>query len=229
MGKKLQILPKEDFLAFVKNLIWWCVFYSKKTAKTTCLGKNWFFSYGLKRFKPIRFQYSFIIIISGRNQSLPHFFLYGDNHQGKVGSEVITFGWVLPVVLLIQSNCMILWLSIFLERVNGHLGVLHGLAMKRRLYVRLILLAGFSQLWLWSYWIAAFFDGQYFRKETGVFEIIIKRRWHLWHRFWFCKPSCPFFLFNQIAGFFDHQYLWKNVYLRFFAWRKLSRVGSIWD
>ena len=40
----------------------------------------------------------------------------------------------------------------------------------------------------------------------------------------FCLPS------NQIAGFFDHQYLLeKSSGLSFFAWRWSSRQGSTWD
>ena len=35
-------------------------------------------------------------------------FLHGENHQGKVPSETTFFGWVLPVVLLIESDFIIL-------------------------------------------------------------------------------------------------------------------------
>ena len=56
-------------------------------------------------------------------------FLHGDNHQRKVASESYPFGWVWPVLLLIQSDCIILhkselsdlwifWSSICQKRVN---------------------------------------------------------------------------------------------------------------
>ena len=34
-------------------------------------------------------------------------FLYGDNHQGELTSETTFFGWVWPVVPLVQSDCRI--------------------------------------------------------------------------------------------------------------------------
>ena len=42
--------------------------------KTACLGKIWFFSYGLKCSQPIRLQYSLIINISGRSQLISQIF-----------------------------------------------------------------------------------------------------------------------------------------------------------
>ena len=45
-------------------------------------------------------------------------FSHGDNHQEKVASETSTFGWVLRVVPLVQSDCMIRWSSISLERIK---------------------------------------------------------------------------------------------------------------
>ena len=33
------------------------------------------------------------------------YFLHGNNHQGNLASETTTFGWVWPVVPLIQSDC----------------------------------------------------------------------------------------------------------------------------
>ena len=36
------------------------------------------------------------------------YFLHGDNHQHKEGSESTTSGWLLSVMLLVQSNCKIL-------------------------------------------------------------------------------------------------------------------------
>ena len=64
---------------FAKNSIHWCVFFTPKmvhnsvlhdSAKTPCLGKIWFFSYGLKCFHSILLQYSLTINVSGRNQAI---------------------------------------------------------------------------------------------------------------------------------------------------------------
>ena len=46
------------------------------------------------------------------------FFLLGDNHQRKKGSETTSFSWVLPVVPLVQSDSRILWSSISQEGIN---------------------------------------------------------------------------------------------------------------
>ena len=62
------------------------------SAKIACLRKIVCFSYGLKCSEPMRFQYSLIISISGKNQLIPHIFLHGNNYQKKVGSETTTFG-----------------------------------------------------------------------------------------------------------------------------------------
>ena len=68
-----------------------------------------------------------IISISGRNQQISfcmeiiikgRAFLHADNHKGKVACETTSFGWVWPVVLLIQSDCRILWSSISLWRIK---------------------------------------------------------------------------------------------------------------
>ena len=53
-------------------------------------------------------------------------FFHGDNHQGKVWSETTTFGWVQPVVLLVQSDCRILWSSMSLEGIIWYLCFLCG-------------------------------------------------------------------------------------------------------
>ena len=44
-------------------------------------------------------------------------FFQGDNHQEKGVSETATFGWVCQGVLLIQSDCRILWSLIFFEGI----------------------------------------------------------------------------------------------------------------
>ena len=63
------------------------------SGETACLGKIWFFSYGLKCFQPIRLQYSLIYISLEVKKSIDLFdFLHRDNHQRKVGSETTTFG-----------------------------------------------------------------------------------------------------------------------------------------
>ena len=48
------------------------------------------------------------------------YFLHEDYHQRKVTSETTTFGWVWPVVLLLQSDCRIFWSSVFLEGINRY-------------------------------------------------------------------------------------------------------------
>ena len=57
---------------------------------------------------PIGLQDSLIINISGKNQVV---FLHGVCHQAKVASETSTFGSVLSVVPLVQSDCRILILA----------------------------------------------------------------------------------------------------------------------
>ena len=52
------------------------IFYD--SAKTTCLGKIWFFSYALN--------------------CLDLDIWHEDNHQGNIGYETTTFGWLWPVV-----------------------------------------------------------------------------------------------------------------------------------
>ena len=65
-----------------------------------------------------RLQNSLIINISAWNQLILYFFIHGDNHQRKEGSETASFSWVLPVVPLVQSDSRILWSSISLEGIN---------------------------------------------------------------------------------------------------------------
>ena len=68
-----------------------------------CLGKIRFLSCGLKCSQPIfDHQYPRKELVSTVD------FLHGDNHQERVGSETATFGWVWPVVSLVQSDCRIL-------------------------------------------------------------------------------------------------------------------------
>ena len=58
---------------------------------------------------PIRLQNSLIINISRKNSIDILVFLYGNNHQGKVAPESITYGWMWEGVLLFQSDRRILW------------------------------------------------------------------------------------------------------------------------
>ena len=73
-GNSPKIPPKQGFFAFAKKkkksinmsfftlkMVHNSVLYD--SAKTACLGKIWFFSYGLKRSQPIRLQHSLIISI----------------------------------------------------------------------------------------------------------------------------------------------------------------------
>ena len=66
-----------------------------------------FFTYELKCCQLIRLQYSLIINISGKNQSVENF-LYLYNLQRKVTSKITTFGWLWAVVPLVQSDYWIL-------------------------------------------------------------------------------------------------------------------------
>ena len=68
------------------------VFYG--SSKTACLERVLIFSYGLKQSQWIIWQYSLIIIISGRNQSIPFTFSHVDNRQGKLRSITVIFGWM---------------------------------------------------------------------------------------------------------------------------------------
>ena len=63
-----------------------------------------------------------------------------DNHQGKMPSEVTTFGEVWSLLYLIQSDCRILCPSISLVKVND--GFLHGDSNQGKEDVRLPLLVG---------------------------------------------------------------------------------------
>ena len=56
--------------------------------------------------------------------------LHGDSLEEMIASETIIFGWLSPVVLLVQSDCRILWSSIFLERINCYLSFFHGYSLK---------------------------------------------------------------------------------------------------
>ena len=52
--------------------------------KIVCLGKIWFFSYGLKCSQLIRLQYYLIISISGRNQLIPLIFFARNSSSSEV-------------------------------------------------------------------------------------------------------------------------------------------------
>ena len=54
----------------------WCISVLYNSAKTSCLGKIWLFSYGLKCSQAIRLQDSLIINISGRNLRSHRFFAW---------------------------------------------------------------------------------------------------------------------------------------------------------
>ena len=79
--------------------------------KTAFLGKIWF-SFGIKSSQPIRLQYSLIIIICGRNQSIPSIFCM----------EII----IKVRKALLKSKFKILRLSRFLEKVIDILFCLQG-------------------------------------------------------------------------------------------------------
>ena len=108
-GKKSENSSKTCFLAFSKNLIYWCGFFTLKMGhnnvlwfwECVCLEKIWFFSYIPRCSQSIRLQDSFIIDIPWWNQSMPFQpveCLCGDN-QGKVACKTIAFSWVWPTVL----------------------------------------------------------------------------------------------------------------------------------
>ena len=50
-------------------------------------------------------------------------FLHWDNHEWKIVSETATFSWVLPVVPLVQTDCMILLLPLFLEEIQRKVSI----------------------------------------------------------------------------------------------------------
>ena len=85
-----------------------------------------FFTYELKCCQLIRLQYSLIINISGKNQSVENF-LYLYNLQRKVTSKITTW--------LVVANCtscpirlLDSWSSISLETINWYLSFLHGVS-----------------------------------------------------------------------------------------------------
>ena len=69
---------------------------------------------------PIRLQDFFYHSTAGKNWSLKSC-LHGNSHQGKVTSETTSFGWVLPGVSIVQSDCRILWWSVSLVRAKWYL------------------------------------------------------------------------------------------------------------
>ena len=73
------------------------------SAKTACMEKIWFFSYGMKCTQLIRLQCSLITSMFERNQ----FFAWKESSKKDSILSVI-FGWVLPDVLVVQSDCSIL-------------------------------------------------------------------------------------------------------------------------
>ena len=54
--------------------------------------------------RPVRLQDCLIINISERNWSISQIFLRGDNHQGKVASEISTFGWLCGHLCLLSNQ-----------------------------------------------------------------------------------------------------------------------------
>ena len=91
------------------------------SAKTPCL----------KCSHPITLHCSLIINISGKESVNLLDFLHRDNPQRKVTCETTSFGWVCPVVPLIQSDCRLLWLSIPMEGIN-QLDFLHEDNLQRK-------------------------------------------------------------------------------------------------
>ena len=118
-------------MAFAKNLVLWCPFFNLENSaqhsvlydsvKTVCLGKIWFFSYGLKMLSTSQNAVFFDHWYFSKESIDTVDFSLGDNHQGMVGSQTTTFGWILPVMPLVQSDCRTLWSSIFQEKVKWYL------------------------------------------------------------------------------------------------------------
>ena len=86
------------------------------SAKTARMEKICFFSYGLKCTQLIRLQCSLITSMSERNQ----FFAWKESSKKDSILSVI-FGWVLPDVLVVQSDCSILWSTVSLDKSNWYL------------------------------------------------------------------------------------------------------------
>ena len=150
--------------------------------KTPCLRKIWFLKYGLKCSQPIRLQYS-LINVFGRNPAISYFFLNGDSHQAKVASGTIFFCWVCQLCL---SSIQILGFcdhQCLGKELSDILVFLHKVSHQGKAVSDTI----FGRVW------------PVVPPEVNwlPLEILI------------IKESCN--LSNQIARFFDHQYLWKGL------------------
>lgn len=85
--------PKESFLEFSKNLVFFCGRNVKQTCAKLISGKIYFLSYRTKCGRPIILQGYLIINISGRfTASL--IISDADIHQAKVASQTTLFGCV---------------------------------------------------------------------------------------------------------------------------------------
>ena len=158
----------------------------------------------------------------------------------------MTFGWVWPVVPLIQSDCRIPWSSVYLylERIKNHQNVweknqllsyffLHEVK-SARVDLRLVFLVRFGQVCLLPNQIKKFIDQQYILKKVTWYlsflwmELVVKGRQHLRVPISVgCGQVCV--LSNQITGFFGEFLKGINWYLRFFAWSYTLNEGSIWN
>ena len=137
--------------------------------KIVCLGKIWFFSYGLKCSQLIRLQYYLIISISGRNQLIPLIFLHGIRHQVKLPSETTSFGWVWPdlptLVPRHQPLCPVRLQDSLIINISGKSHLMSQffwmeIVIQGRQHLRLHFLVGYGQVLFSSNQIAGFFDYQ---------------------------------------------------------------------
>ena len=93
------------------------------SGKTPCLGKMCFLSYTVSYSDCTIFRLS--RSLQGIKRYL-RFFLHENNHQAKLALETSFFGWVWPVVLLIQSCSKIFYHQYFWKELIYLLGFLVG-------------------------------------------------------------------------------------------------------
>ena len=186
--------------------------------KNPCLGKIWLFSHGLKCSQPIRFQYSLITNMSGRNQSILQIFCMDIVIKNRQHLR-------LPILV----GCYQLYLS-----SNPKAGLFdHQYLWKESVNILDFLLGDnhqrkeasktttFGQVWLvvlLSNQIPGFFGHQYLQKKSSNFfldflhvdshQVKVKVAFGTTSFGWVLWPVLP--LANMIAGFLDHQNLSKE-------------------
>ena len=82
--------------------------------------------------------------------------MHGNDNQEKVPCETSTFGWMWPTVLLVHSDCRILWSTIYLEGINWYLRIFAWRNASRE-----------GSIWDYQFWLgeARFISHPIFSKE----------------------------------------------------------------